>query len=91
MLFDGSSMILVNGEVVGQAAQFSLLSVEVTVATVVSVPNPPLCNSMSGHVANRYRADMVPRISRPYEPFEARIPGVCNRRPKPNSLVSTQA
>jgi NAD+ synthase (glutamine-hydrolysing) len=34
MLFDGSSMVIVNGEVVAQSSQFSLKSVEVTVATV---------------------------------------------------------
>lgn len=34
MLFDGSSMVLVNGEVVAQASQFSLQHVEVTIATV---------------------------------------------------------
>ncbi|KAI6383144.1 hypothetical protein MCOR25_000330 [Pyricularia grisea] len=34
MLFDGSSMIIQNGEVLAQSSQFSLLPVEVTVATV---------------------------------------------------------
>ncbi|KAF2786729.1 glutamine-dependent NAD(+) synthetase with GAT domain-containing protein [Melanomma pulvis-pyrius CBS 109.77] len=34
ILFDGSSMIIVNGDVVAQGSQFSLLPVEVTVATV---------------------------------------------------------
>jgi NAD+ synthase (glutamine-hydrolysing) len=34
MLYDGASMVIVNGEVVAQASQFSLLPVEVTIATV---------------------------------------------------------
>lgn len=34
MLFDGSSMIIVNGEVVAQSSQFSLRPVEVTIATI---------------------------------------------------------
>ncbi|KAM4058114.1 carbon-nitrogen hydrolase [Hirsutella rhossiliensis] len=34
MLFDGSSMIIQNGEVLAQSSQFSLAPVEVTVATV---------------------------------------------------------
>lgn len=34
MLYDGSSMVILNGEVLGQSSQFSLLPVEITVATV---------------------------------------------------------
>ncbi|KAH7324480.1 glutamine-dependent NAD(+) synthetase [Stachybotrys elegans] len=34
MMYDGSSMIIQNGEVLAQSSQFSLLPVEVTVATV---------------------------------------------------------
>lgn len=34
MLYDGSSLIILNGEVLAQSSQFSLLPVEITVATV---------------------------------------------------------
>lgn len=71
ILFDGSSMIVVNGDVVAQASQFSLLPVEVTVATidiekVRSVRTSVSRNVQASHQATfpRVRADDL-LLSRP--------------------------